>query len=55
MPVQILCPNLRCRKMLSVPDEVRGKNVMCQYCKTTLRVPAVKVPTAAPAAGKAGH
>ena len=25
MPVQMICPNLRCRKLLSVPDEVRGK------------------------------
>ena len=23
MPVQLLCPNLKCRKILSVPDELR--------------------------------
>jgi len=39
MPVQLLCPNLRCRKILSVPDEVRGKLVKCQYCQTPFRVP----------------
>ena len=44
MPVQLLCPNLKCRKILSVPDEVRGKLVKCQYCQTMLRVPMPKAP-----------
>ena len=39
MPVQLICPNLRCRKFLSVPDEVRGKLVKCQSCQTLFRVP----------------
>jgi predicted Zn finger-like uncharacterized protein len=39
MPVQLICPNLRCRKFLSVPDEVRGKLVKCQHCQTMFRVP----------------
>jgi hypothetical protein len=39
MPVQLICPNLRCRKILSVPDEVRGKLVKCQHCQTMFRVP----------------
>ena len=39
MPVQLICPNLRCRKFLSVPDEVRGKLVKCQHCQTHFRVP----------------
>lgn len=39
MPVQLICPNLRCRKFLSVPDEVRGKLVKCQHCQTAFRVP----------------
>jgi len=39
MPVQLICPNLRCRKMLSVPDDVRGKMVKCQHCQTPFRVP----------------
>jgi len=42
MPVQLLCPNLKCRKILSVPSDVRGKLVKCQYCQTMLRVPAPK-------------
>ena len=42
MPVQLLCPNLRCRKILSVPDEVRGKLVKCQHCTTMFRVPEAR-------------
>lgn len=39
MPVQLICPNLKCRKFLSVPDDVRGKLVKCQHCQTNFRVP----------------
>jgi hypothetical protein len=42
MPCQLICPNLRCRKILSVPDEVRGKLVKCQHCQTMFRVPEAK-------------
>ena len=42
MAIQLLCPNLNCRKMLIVPDDVRGKNVRCQHCQTVLRVPDQK-------------
>lgn len=52
MPVQLICPNLRCRKILSVPDELRGKLVKCQHCQTMFRVPE---PKKAPAAGVVGH
>jgi len=45
MPAQVMCPNLRCRKILSVPDEARGRVVKCQYCQSLLRVPEGK-PTA---------
>ena len=38
--VQIICPNLRCRKLLSVPEEFRGKQVKCQHCQSLLRVPS---------------
>ena len=44
MPCQLICPNLRCRKILSVPDEVRGKLVKCQHCQTMFRVPDAKRP-----------
>jgi len=42
MAVQLICPNLRCRKFLSVPDDVRGKLVKCQHCQCTFRVPESK-------------
>jgi LSD1 subclass zinc finger protein len=56
MPAQIICPNLRCRKILSVPDEARGKQVRCQHCQTMLRVPEnrSKPEPVPPVAGK-GH
>ena len=43
MTVQLLCPNLRCRKFLTVPEEVRGKLVKCQHCQTAFRVPEKRV------------
>ena len=52
MAVQLLCPNLKCRKILSVPADVRGKLVKCQYCQTMLRVPAPKPEPAAAAQAK---
>jgi LSD1 subclass zinc finger protein len=52
MPVKMICPNLNCRKILSVPDEVRGKQVKCQFCQTTFRVPASAPKPAAPAGSK---
>ena len=42
MACQLICPNLRCRKILSVPEEVRGKLVKCQHCQTMFRVPEPK-------------
>ena len=54
MPVMLLCPNLRCRKVLSVPDEVRGKTVKCQHCQTMVRVPE-KAPPAPVAPAGAGQ
>ncbi len=50
MSLQMICPNLRCRKILSVPEEARGKHVKCQHCQTTFRVPeARKTQPATPA------
>ena len=53
MPCQLICPNLRCRKILSVPEEVRGKLVKCQYCQTMFRVPEHKRPDGIGASGDA--
>ena len=54
MSVQLLCPNLKCRKILSVPSDVRGKLVKCQYCQTMLRVPAPKPVAVGSGAGGGG-
>jgi predicted Zn finger-like uncharacterized protein len=42
MPVTLLCPNLRCRAVLQVPDQVRGKTVRCGHCGTVFSVPSAK-------------
>ncbi len=44
MAIQLICPNLKCRKLLSVPEEVRGKLVKCQYCRMQFRVPEPRKP-----------
>jgi hypothetical protein len=54
MPIQMLCPNLRCRKFLVVPDDVRGKLVKCQHCQTNFRVPDASRPKPQPAAMAGG-
>lgn len=42
MTVTLLCPNLKCRTVLQVPEMVRGKHVRCSHCGATLLVPAAK-------------
>ena len=42
MAVNIKCPNLGCRKLLKVSNDVRGKRVRCSYCGTVLLVPFIK-------------
>jgi hypothetical protein len=39
MAVQLICPNLRCRKFITVSDHVRGQLAECHHCRTTFRVP----------------
>lgn len=55
MACQLICPNLRCRKILSVPDDVRGKLVRCQHCQTMFRVPPAKQEAVAAAAAASSH
>jgi hypothetical protein len=38
--VRIMCPNLACRRILSVPQAARGKTVRCRNCSTNIRVPS---------------
>lgn len=37
--VAIICPNLKCKRTLQVPINVRGKLVRCKHCSTTFSVP----------------
>lgn len=38
--VRVICPNLRCRAILSVPMHARGKTVRCRQCGMRVRIPA---------------
>ena len=48
MAVHVICPSLRCRKILTLPDEVKGTLVTCRYCSMEFRVPAPKRQPVAP-------
>jgi DNA-directed RNA polymerase subunit RPC12/RpoP len=37
--VRLLCPNLKCRTILSVPISARGKTVRCRSCGMRVVVP----------------
>ena len=39
MSFHVICPSLRCRKILTLPDEARGSLVTCRYCSMQFRVP----------------
>jgi len=43
--VRLICPSLRCRAILSVPTDVRGKTIRCRSCGTRVKVPANLKPT----------
>jgi hypothetical protein len=49
MAVHVVCPSLRCRKILTLNDEVRGTNVTCRYCQMQFRVPQIRRPASATA------
>ncbi|MBB6440307.1 DNA-directed RNA polymerase subunit RPC12/RpoP [Phycisphaera mikurensis] len=46
--LQMVCPNLRCRKMLSVPVIARGRTVRCRACSMRIHVPRAENPATAP-------
>lgn len=45
--IRIMCPNLRCRSILGVPPEARGRMVRCRHCGTNIKIPT-KTEGAAP-------
>jgi hypothetical protein len=42
MSFHVICPSLRCRKILSLADEARGSLVSCRYCGMDFRVPQIR-------------
>lgn len=38
--IRLICPNLRCRTVLSVPPTARGQTVRCRNCGMRVQVPA---------------
>lgn len=40
--VMMICPNLKCRKVLQVAAKYRGQQVRCHHCSTLFVVPAEK-------------
>lgn len=37
--IRLVCPNLKCRRILVVPANTRGKTIRCSACGTAIRVP----------------
>ena len=54
--LRIICPNLKCRAILSVPQVARGKTVRCRQCGALVKIPvaAEKPAPAAEAPAKPG-
>lgn len=53
--IRVMCPNLRCRAVLAVPGEARGRLVKCRACGMNVKIPpkAEATKPAAPPAGAA--
>lgn len=50
--IRLICPNLKCRKILTVPQTARGKTVRCRNCGMKIHVPAgTPAPVPAESAG----
>ncbi|MFA9478339.1 hypothetical protein ACERK3_08525 [Phycisphaerales bacterium AB-hyl4] len=47
--LRMICPNLKCRSVLSVPAAARGKVVRCRQCRQRVQVPVIATPPAKPA------
>jgi hypothetical protein len=51
--IRLICPNLKCRKILTVPASTRGKAVRCRNCGMKINVPAGTAPAPAPESAQA--
>ena len=38
--IRVICPNLKCRAILSAPAHARGKFVRCRICGMKVRIPS---------------
>ncbi len=47
--VRVMCPNLRCRRILAVPVTARGKSVKCRGCGALVKIPDGNKPAQKPA------
>lgn len=47
-----MCPNLTCRRVLAVPESLRGKTVRCKNCSTNIKVPTKTAAADKPDASK---
>jgi RNase P subunit RPR2 len=47
--IRLMCPNLKCRAVLSVPGTARGRLVRCKNCGASIRVPQPKTAPTTPA------
>jgi hypothetical protein len=54
MAVTVICPNLRCRSTLQVPDTMRGKIVRCGRCGKNFLVPKLSLDRSPLAPSEAG-
>ncbi|MEM1165059.1 MAG: hypothetical protein AAGI30_02080 [Planctomycetota bacterium] len=50
--IRIMCPNLKCRSVLAVPDDARGRLVRCNSCGTNIRIPKAGASKAPPPPSK---
>ena len=51
MAVHAICPSIRCQKILTLNDDVRGTVVTCRYCNMVFRVPRTRAAAAAATGG----
>ncbi len=42
--IRLICPNLKCRAVLAVPPQARGKTVRCRQCGMRVNVPQPAAP-----------
>jgi hypothetical protein len=39
MSIQMVCPNVQCRRLHSFPEEARGQVIKCLGCQMQFRIP----------------